>query len=142
MNDTVLSVAAVRAPTEPILPDVVLPSVTVEFVFDTALSGRNANTIRAYHQTLDDFAAFLKATDALSALRTLLSQTHGVANALAESYKISLVQRGMASATVARHLGAIRSIVKDARRFGLVPWALEVRNVPSRQVRDTRGPGF
>jgi integrase/recombinase XerC len=108
---------------------------------ESFLSGRNARTLVAYRQDLEDFRAFVKAEDLDQAARLLLSRGHGEANGLALDYKSSLLERGLQAATVNRRLAALRSLVKLSRTLGMVPWFLEVENVPAESYRDTRGPG-
>lgn len=105
------------------------------------LAGRNARTLRAYRADLEDFRAFLKASDVDEAARILLSRGHGEANALVLAYRADLVERGLQSATVNRRLAAVRSLVKLARTLGMIPWSLEVENLKTQAYRDTRGPG-
>ncbi len=105
------------------------------------LSGRNAQTRKAYQSDLADFAAFWGETDGVNAARRLLSGGQGNANALVFAYRASLVSRGLQAATVNRRLAALRSLVKLARMFGLVTWSLDVANAASEPYRDTRGPG-
>ena len=105
------------------------------------LSGRNERTRRAYSQDLADFQAFAGVNSVDDAARELLGNGHGTANLLALAYKTHLVERGLQSATVNRRLAALRSLVKLAGTFGLVPWKLEVANMKTTAYRDTRGPG-
>lgn len=105
------------------------------------LSGRNELTIRAYGRDLADFAAFLGVRPPDEAARELLSRPHGAANALALSYRTSLVERRLSPATVNRRLAAVRSLVSLARTLGLVPWSLEVPGLRAQAYRDVRGPG-
>jgi len=105
------------------------------------LAGRNARTIQAYRQDLEDFAAFLPAASIEDAARILLTRGHGEANALALAYKIELCKRELAPSTINRRLAALRSMVKLARSLGMIPWSLEVESVKSEPYRDTRGPG-
>jgi integrase/recombinase XerC len=105
------------------------------------LAGRNARTMRAYSQDLEDFRSFLGADTVDAAAARLLEHGHGEANALALAYKAHLVERGLAAATVNRRLAALRSLVKLARVLGVVPWTLEVQNAKAQAYRDTRGPG-
>ncbi len=105
------------------------------------LSGRNARTLRAYRQDLEDFRAFAGADTPEAAAYLLLSRGQGEANALALAYKAHLRGRGLQSATLNRRLAALRSLVKLARTLGLVAWALDVENAAVEPYRDTRGPG-
>lgn len=104
------------------------------------LEGRNPRTVDAYRRDLEDFRAFLGAPTATAAIRLLMSSGHGAANETVLRYRAHLLER-VAPATVNRRLAAVRSVVKLARVFGLVPWALEVASVKSERYRDTRGPG-
>jgi integrase/recombinase XerC len=79
--------------------------------------------------------------DARTAVANLLSLPHGQANAIALTYKAIMVKRGLASATVARRLAALRSIVTLARTLGRINWALDVESPKVEPYRDTRGPG-
>jgi integrase/recombinase XerC len=105
------------------------------------LSGRNPRTLRAYARDLDDFARFLGVGPAREAVGSLLAGSAGAANAAALGYKADLIGRGLAAATVARRLAALRSIVKLARTLGQVAWTLEVEAPRSEPLRDTAGPG-
>lgn len=105
------------------------------------LSGRNARTLDAYGRDLEDFRLFVGAASTQEAAETLLRHGHGAANALALSYRASLVERKLAAATVNRRLAALRSMVKLARTLGVVPWTLEVEGVKAEAYRDTKGPG-
>ncbi len=105
------------------------------------LSGRSECTRRAYGQDLEDFGRFLGVDKVSEAAHFLLSRGHGNANALALAWKASLQERRLQAATINRRLAALRSLVQLARTLGIVPWALEVRNVRAESYRDTRGPG-
>lgn len=105
------------------------------------LGGRNARTRLAYAQDWADFAAFLGAPGASHAAHVLLSRGHGGANALVLSYRNHMADRGLASATLARRLAAIKSLVKLARMLGMVGWILDVEAPKVETYRDTRGPG-
>jgi integrase/recombinase XerC len=111
-------------------------------LIESFLSGRNPLTIRAYKQDLADFAAFLSTDNVGGAARRLLSLAPGDANALALAYRTKLVERGLQGATINRRLSALRAMVRLARVFGLVPWALEVSNLKTESYRDLRGPGI
>lgn len=106
------------------------------------LAGRKPTTLRAYRKDLDDFATFLGLGDAPAAVEALVSGSPGRANTLALGYKAHLTDRGLAPATVARRLAALRSVVKLARTLGRVAWAIDVPSPRAEAYRDTRGPGL
>ncbi len=65
---------------------------------DAFFAGRNANTVRAYRQDLEDFKRFVDARDSNEAAALLLAEGPGPANALALAYKDELMKRGLAPA--------------------------------------------
>lgn len=115
--------------------------IDVERLLRAFLAGRNANTRQAYATDLEAFRQYLGATTPSAAVERFLFNGHGQANALALDYRGSLTDRGLSSASVNRHLASLRSLVKVARLFGMVPWTLEVPNLRVQPYRDTRGPG-
>jgi len=119
----------------------VLSNLSALDVLDAFLSGRNPRTLRAYGRDLDDFARFLGAPDTRAAVAGLLDLPHGHANAAALGYRAHLTERGLKSATIARRLAALRSVVKCARMLGRVAWALDVEGPRAEPYRDTSGPG-
>lgn len=109
---------------------------------DAFLAGRNPRTLLAYRADLAHFQAFLGAGSLTDAAGQLLGHGHGEANGLALAYRATLLERGLAPATINRRITAIRSLVRLGRVLGLVPWTLEVPTVPTQAYRDTRGPGL
>jgi integrase/recombinase XerC len=106
------------------------------------LAGRRATTLRAYRKDLADFATFLGVADAREAVALLVAGSAGRANTLALGYKAHLTDRGLAPATIARRLAALRSIVKLARTLGQVAWTIDIGSPKAEAYRDTRGPGL
>ncbi len=106
------------------------------------LAGRRPTTLRAYAKDLTDFAAYLGLGSASVAVEALVAGTAGRANALALGYKAHLVDRGLAPATIARRLAALRSVIKLARTLGQVAWAIDIPSPKAEAYRDTRGPGL
>ena len=106
------------------------------------LAGRSPQTLRAYRQDLEDWAAWLGMLDLDGASRELLGAGPGRANGLALAYRGALLDRGLAPATINRRLAALRSLVRLARTVGIVPWTLEVPGLKAESYRDTRGPGL
>lgn len=105
------------------------------------LAGRKETTRRAYAGDLENFADFLGAQSGAEAASMLLGNGHGHANGLVLSYRASMQEAGLSSATIARRLSAVRSLVTLARMLGLVAWTLEIEAPKVESYRDTRGPG-
>jgi integrase/recombinase XerC len=113
-------------------------------VLESFLRGRKASTIKSYRHDLISFARFLfpgaPEPNPGAAVEAFISLEAGQANQVAMRYLASLNEQGLATATVARRLSALRSMVRIARRIGRVNWMLDLdvpRTVP---YRDTRGP--
>ena len=117
-----------------------LDHTSVPDLIRTFLDGRSPSTLTAYSRDLDDFARFLSGSRQ-EAIGRFFSQPAPAANSDVLRYRHDLVARHLAPATVNRRLAAIRSLTKIARLLGVVPWAVEVQDVPQETLRDTRGPG-
>ena len=112
-------------------------------VLDAFLSGRNANTLEAYEFDLSDFARFVNAPSPSAAVDGLLAMGHGNANRVVLAYKADMMtDRKLATATVARRIASLRSMVKLARQIGRVEWTLDVESPKVTKYRDTTGPGL
>jgi integrase/recombinase XerC len=119
-----------------------LPAVGAIDLVAAFLSGRKPTTLDAYRRDLADFARFVGAAGPGPAVELLVSGSAGQANALALGYKADLIARGLASATIARRLAALRSMVKLARTLGRCSWTIEVEAPKIEAYRDTAGPGL
>jgi integrase/recombinase XerC len=117
-----------------------LPAVRTADVLDAWLSARNPNTLRGYRRDLVHFAEWLGAPSADAAVEVFLESGQAAANRLALAFRSALVDRGLATATVARRLAALRSMVKVARMIGRVNWTLDVEGPRVEPRRDMRGP--
>lgn len=106
------------------------------------LGGRNRQTVDAYARDLADFARFVGAPDGASAVDAFLALSHGNANRVALAYRASLYERSLSTATIARRIAALRSMVKRARLIGRIEWSLDVKSPRVTQYRDTSGPGL
>jgi integrase/recombinase XerC len=56
------------------------------------------------------------------------------------NYQAALVERGLAGATIARRLAALRSMCKISRKIGRTNWSLDVEGLRVEARRDMRGP--
>lgn len=115
--------------------------VTLQRLVQLHLDRLTVGTRRAYRQDLLDFATHLGVVYLDEAAALLLGQGRGAANALVLQYRTELIDRGLAPATVNRRLSALRSLVDLGRVLGVVEWSLDVPNLKSETLRDTRGPG-
>ena len=120
-----------------------VPELPPVDVVAACLAGRNLRTFRAYAKDLADFARAVGQPNANAAVELLLSLPHGQANALALGYRAQMSDRKpkLSSATIARRLSALRSVVKLARTLGRITWALDVESPKVATYRDTTGPG-
>jgi integrase/recombinase XerC len=121
--------------------EVSVPKLSESDVLDAFLSGRNANTLEAYEFDVQDFARFVGAASPGSAVDGLLAMGHGNANRVVLAYRAHLTDRKLATATVARRIAALRSMVKLARQIGRVEWTLDVESPKVTKYRDVTGPG-
>lgn len=112
-----------------------------EDVLAAFLSGKNRHTLAAYDADLRDFARFLALDPPKLAVAALVTSQRGDAHAIALAWRVHLEARGLAPATVARKLAALRSIVKLAGQLGQVDWELTIASPRSEGYRDTSGPG-
>jgi integrase/recombinase XerC len=115
--------------------------VSVDSVVDAFLEKHKPSTSAAYRRDLRDFARFVGAATPGQAIAALLDAGSGAANLLALRYRRHLESRGLAAATVARYLAALKSCVELAGRLGRCTWALRVDTPRVEPLRDVRGPG-
>lgn len=119
-----------------------LPVPSGERILRAFLAGKKPATLRAYRRALEDFRKFTRHKTIDKAAAELLASDPGPANELALEYRQYLQERKLAAATVNLRLAALRSLVKLARKLGMVSWTLEVDNMPVEAYRDTAGPGL
>lgn len=103
------------------------------------LAGRKPTTAAAYASDLERFADFL-GTPTTQAVAGWLSLGAGPAHAIVLRYRDAMIESGLASATVARRLAALKSLARLARVTGRVAWVLEVDPPKHEPRRDSRGP--
>jgi integrase/recombinase XerC len=119
-----------------------LPARTLdsETLIERFREGRSPQTLRAYTSDLKNFATWMMVPTAGSAIDALLRMAQGEANELVRAYRSTMVDQGVAPATVNRRLSALRSLVALGKEFGYVTFDLSTKNVRSQGYRDTRGP--
>lgn len=108
-------------------------------VFEAFLRRRTKNTLTAYKQDVEAFASWLGVTST-EATQQLLSSP-AVANDLALRWLDTMQSKGLASATQARRLSALKSLVRMGQQLGVVQWNLTIEGPKIQPYRDTRGPG-
>lgn len=104
------------------------------------LGTKSQRTREEYAKGLTCFAAFVGAVSPANAVETLLECGRGAAARTAELWKASMLQRGLAAATVNQRLSALRSVVDVARKHEIVEWHLDVDGVKPEPKKDSRGP--
>lgn len=115
------------------------------------LARANPHTARAYRTALADFASHLKAGSAAVALDRLLRAGARGAGRLLEKYRLAMTGardpegqvragRGLGPATVNLRLVVLRSLLRHARKQGLIDWEAAVQGVRDERVHDVRGP--
>ena len=110
------------------------------------LLGKKPLTMAAYTLDLEDFRLYLKAPTIRSAIERLFSHGHAKAQEILTGYRARMMAttgtgRDLAPATVNRRLSTLRSLGKQVRIMGLIPWVLEAKNEKVELVRSVRGPG-
>lgn len=109
-------------------------------IVDLWLESKSPNTRRSYRRSIADFAEFLTKT-INDACEDLINHGSSHAQQIVLAYRTHLVSRGLAAATIASRLAAIRSIVQLARLLGSISWSIEIPSIRTEGYRDTRGPG-
>jgi integrase/recombinase XerC len=127
--------------TVPPAPHFSPPAIGEVDLIKAFLSGRKETTLRAYDKDLRDFGRFVGAPSPSAAVELLLGLPHGEANAAVLAYRAHMTDRGLAAATVARRLAALRSLVKLARTLGRVTWEIDIQSPRVEPYRDVTGPG-
>lgn len=117
------------------------PAIDGNRIVEAFKRGRSANTLEAYAGDLECFGEFCGASPS-TAVVELLTVSHGEANGRLLDYRASMLEAGLAPATINRRLSAIRSVVKIARTLGYSDWIPEIDGVKSQSYRDTAGPGL
>lgn len=118
-----------------------LATITPTSLYDAVLSGRRATTLKSYRADYEAFRRFIGASTAAAALESLVALPQGAANAVVLAWRGRMTDDGLASATIARRLSAIRSAVRVARMLGRCGYEIEVELPRVEAYRDTTGPG-
>ena len=115
-----------------------LPGVAA--VLDAWRAGKSLRTLQAYADDLADFARYCELSPE-DAVARLFAADRGLAHQIALGYLEHGRARGLAAATIARRLAALRSLTYAARLIGAIVWTLELPSPKVVGYRDTRGPG-
>lgn len=114
------------------------PELRPEDVLRHFLAGRNPGTLAAYSADLAKFAVWFGGGSTEEAMTRFLMGGPQQAHATALGWLSSMA--GLAPATRARRLAALRSFVDLAGQLGVVTWSLRLRGPKVKKFRDTRGP--
>lgn len=117
-----------------------LPEVDAAGLMASVVAGMKPTTRRAYQGDLADFARFLGLASADDAANALIGGTAGQPNMAALRYKQSMIDRGLAVATINRRLSALRKVVEAGATIGRIEWGLRVKGLKSEPREDRRGP--
>ncbi len=103
-------------------------------------AGKSPRTLKAYADDIADFAGWCGGP-VEHIIETFLAGEAGPAHQVALGYLEHCQGRGLASATTARRLAALRSLTHAARLIGVIEWSLQLPTPKIVAYRDTRGPG-
>ena len=103
-------------------------------------AGKSPRTLAAYADDLADFARHCELPIEIAVTRFLAGES-GLAHRVGLRYLEACTARGLASATCARRIAALRSLTHVARLIGVITWTLELPTPQVVAYRDTRGPG-
>jgi integrase/recombinase XerC len=117
-----------------------LPAVAEIDLMAAIVAGLKPSTRKAYQAGLRDFAVFVGMATPDGAANLLIAGTHGQANGAALAYKASMIDRGLAPATINQRLASIRKTCDVAETLGRIAWRLKVRGLPREAREDRRGP--
>ena len=116
--------------------------MTVADLYDALITdSRCLNTRNARDHDIRVFAAFLGLPTTGPPARSSHPRDVAQPPAVAMAFRQHEMERGHA-ATVNRKLATLRRLIKLARRLGVLEWSLEVDDLRSVTVRDTRGPAL
>ncbi len=125
-------------PEPPQLP--ALPGIGIN-LWAAFLADQSPATRTAYNQDMSHFSRLvLGRVDPAAAAELLISGSQGTANAIALAFKADMMVRKLSTATQHRRLSMLRSLVKRARRLGLITWSLEIDMPKVEKYLDTSGP--
>jgi len=115
--------------------------IGAETLIQAWISNRKPGTVRAYRRDLAAIAAWCQMTPEGFA-EALCKAEVGPAHLLVMDYTQALQDQGLAPATIARRLAALRSLTRLARKLGMITWTLDVEGPKVTPLRDSRGPGL
>jgi integrase/recombinase XerC len=126
-----------------------IPAVPETDLIEAWLEGRQLSTIAGYRHDLEHFARFVAehsghpdapALPVGKSIDLFFAVPAGHANGIVLAYRNHQLAAGLASATIARRLAAVKSIVKVARTLGRINWTIEVQSPRHEDRRDMSGP--
>jgi integrase/recombinase XerC len=105
------------------------------------LGARQASTLAAYRRDLEDLCIFMDSQDFEEMVGEMFGMEQARANWVAQQWRDEMFKQNLKPASINRKLSALRFLARYARKLGIVPWEIEIENIPHAPYRDTRGPG-
>lgn len=89
---------------------------------------KSQSTLTAYSKDLDFFTEFLKKESTQETLDLLFGLPESQANLVVLHYKTELLENGQSISSINRKLSTLRSLVKAAKKAGVLDWKLDIPN--------------
>lgn len=116
-------------------------TATTDDVFEHWMASKARNTQLAYTDSFDQFIAWVPdVTTPEGALRWLIARGRFGAERAIEQWRDHLLNLGKAPRTVGLRMTALQSLMKSARKLGVVDWRVQPEKPRVANTRDTRGP--
>lgn len=113
----------------------------IESLFNSFFEGKSSKTVEAYKVDIRLFLEFIKQTNCWTNPKVdIFRLDRGQANQIVLGFKNGLINQKLAPNTINRRLASVRSLFKLARTLGISDFEIDIQNVRTTVLRDTRGP--
>lgn len=121
--------------------DLLAPVNDYHKLFQTFMGARSVRTQESYNYAIDRFCSFVHAISPSDLVKKFVLGGSGPAHLMIYKFREHLTESGKSASTINLQLAAIRSLVKFAKKLGVITWDLSIEGLPVVAVRDSRGPG-